>query len=456
MTNKVVWSEGMTLDPHHFQQSDRFHQANLNFRLGGLSPFAWGVRELVIDKEALVNGQFRLLRCAGVEPDGLVFNMPETDQLPEQRNFQELFLSNAETLGVFLAVPVERPDGHNCVLRNDNPEAPEQGLKAVANTVRFVEEQIRINDDSTGENARQIGVAQTNYQVRFSGEALDNLSAFKIAEIVRTGDGRFSLSENFIPPCLTIGSAGNMQKLLGRLLELMVAKSSALSKWRHRLPSGQIRFLTTDFTVLGVLQAINGFIPLMNHYRVGGINHPERLYEILTSLVGQLTTFSTADAADLPHYDHAALGDCFGQLEAKIQEILGEITGANYISILLEKTREALYVGRLVDDFVLEEAGFYLLASGEAVDRDTVEKLSAAIKIASPETIDAVFESMTEGLGIHTTEEPPAGLPEEPGKYYFRLDKQGPFWEAICRSRSIAIWTPADFVNFKIELIAVR
>jgi type VI secretion system protein ImpJ len=236
----------------------------------------------------------------------------------------------------------------------------------------------------------------------------------------------------------------------------MVAKSSALSKWRHRLPSGQIRFLTTDFAVLGVLQAINGFIPLLNYYRVGGKNHPERLYEILTSLAGQLTTFSTADAADLPHYDHAALGDCFGQLEAKIQEILGEITGANYISILLEKTREALYVGRLVDDFVLEEAGFYLLASGEAVDRDTVEKLSAAIKIASPETIDAVFESMTEGLGIHTTEEPPAGLPAEPGKYYFRLDKQGPFWEAILRSRSIAIWTPADFANFKIELIAVR
>ena len=92
----------------------------------------------------------------------------------------------------------------------------------------------------------------------------------------------------------------------------------------------------------------------------------------------------------------------------------------------------------------------------KAVDRESVEKLSETIKVSSPETIDAVFESMTEGLAIHAVEEPPAGLPVEPGKYYFRLDKQGPFWEAICRSRSIAIWAPADFTRLNIELIAVR
>jgi type VI secretion system protein ImpJ len=30
---KVLWYEGMTLDPHHFQHWDRYNQALLNFRV---------------------------------------------------------------------------------------------------------------------------------------------------------------------------------------------------------------------------------------------------------------------------------------------------------------------------------------------------------------------------------------------------------------------------------------
>ena len=84
-----------------------------------------------------------------------------------------------------------------------------------------------------------------------------------------------------------------------------------------------------------------------------------------------------------------------------------------------------------------------------------MKKLVETITVSSPETIDAVFESTTEGLAVEMVDDPPAGLPTESGKYYFRLEKVGPFWEAICRSRSIAIWAPTDFADLKIELIAV-
>ena len=456
MAHKVTWFEGMTLDPHHFQQWDRFHQANLNFRIHAVSPHSWGVGELAIDQDALINGQFRLLRCSGLQPDGLAFNMPDVDQLPDSRNFQVHFPATAEMLGVFLVVPSERLDGRNCLLRDDNAEGRDsQSGESVNSDVRFLQDVVSVNDETTGQNARQIGIARSNFQVRFTGEEFDNLSAIKIAEIGRAADGRFALSETFVPSSLRVGATENLTQLTGHVLELMVAKSSALSKWRHRLPSGQVRFLTTDFAVLGPLQVINGFIPQVDSVYMSGASHPEQLYELLTSLGGQLTTFATDSEVDFPHYDHTALGDCFGALAVKIEDILGGITAANYISVILEKTREALYVGRMIDDFVLQEADFYVLGSGDTIDEETMKKLVETITVSSPETIDAVFESTTEGLAVEMVDDPPAGLPTESGKYYFRLEKVGPFWEAICRSRSIAIWAPTDFADLKIELIAV-
>ena len=49
----VVWREGLFLTPHLFQQSDRYHEDLLQFRLKQLTPFFWGAVELEIDREAL-------------------------------------------------------------------------------------------------------------------------------------------------------------------------------------------------------------------------------------------------------------------------------------------------------------------------------------------------------------------------------------------------------------------
>ena len=42
--NKVVWSEGMLLQPQHFQQHDRWTDHTLNGRFGALNACGWGLR----------------------------------------------------------------------------------------------------------------------------------------------------------------------------------------------------------------------------------------------------------------------------------------------------------------------------------------------------------------------------------------------------------------------------
>ncbi|MEO8232831.1 MAG: type VI secretion system baseplate subunit TssK, partial [Ignavibacteriota bacterium] len=73
---KTVWFEGMKLDPHHFQQSDRYTLYYINSRIGMINSNNWGLKNLHIDVAALAGGNFGLINCIGIMPDGLIFNFP--------------------------------------------------------------------------------------------------------------------------------------------------------------------------------------------------------------------------------------------------------------------------------------------------------------------------------------------------------------------------------------------
>ncbi|HQJ46538.1 MAG TPA: type VI secretion system baseplate subunit TssK, partial [Ignavibacteriaceae bacterium] len=76
---KTVWYEGMKLDPHHFQQTDRYNQYYINSRLSMINASNWGLKNLTVDNAALAGGNFSLINCSGVMPDGMIFNIPEND-----------------------------------------------------------------------------------------------------------------------------------------------------------------------------------------------------------------------------------------------------------------------------------------------------------------------------------------------------------------------------------------
>ena len=44
--SKVIWSEGMFLQPQHLQQHDRHLQTQLEARTASLRCYSWGLRRL--------------------------------------------------------------------------------------------------------------------------------------------------------------------------------------------------------------------------------------------------------------------------------------------------------------------------------------------------------------------------------------------------------------------------
>jgi len=70
--SKVLWSEGMFLQPQHFQQADRHAEAMLSGVARRILPYAWGVSDLDIDADVLKIGQFELKSTSGLFQTGPV------------------------------------------------------------------------------------------------------------------------------------------------------------------------------------------------------------------------------------------------------------------------------------------------------------------------------------------------------------------------------------------------
>ena len=81
--SKVVWSQGMFLLPHHFQQESRYQERLLDARVRAAGEHGWGFGELVIDEGLLAQGRVGIERAHGVLPDGTPFAIPQHDAPPE-------------------------------------------------------------------------------------------------------------------------------------------------------------------------------------------------------------------------------------------------------------------------------------------------------------------------------------------------------------------------------------
>jgi type VI secretion system protein ImpJ len=439
---KVVWTEGMFLTPHHFQQWDRYHEALLIERVRALTPFAWGVSELDIDPDGLVNGYCSVLRLRAVMPDGLAVNIPEEDRPPETAAFGELFAPAMEHLAVFVGVPVERAGAPNCRLPDATPSRP----------TRYAADPIKVADENTGENPREIVVARRTVKLFFSGQDMADYVTLKIAELVRTPGGTVILRDGYVPPCLAVSASGYLMRLIRGLLEVLSAKSGVLST--QRPAAGEAG--ATDVSKWFLLQTVNGAIPILGHVAHVGRIHPEALYLVLARLAAELATCSPEGSPkDLPLYQHAELSQTFKGLEQKIRSILEMATPVRHATIPLEVSRENVWVGRVSDERLLTAAQFYVIA-GELPEEQLKDAVPRRIKVGALTDVDLIVTAAMPGVRLYHTPRPPGGVPIRPGYQCFRLENHGDFWDSICRSRSIAFYVPADLRGVRLELIAVK
>src|SRR5690606_21809147 len=102
--NKVIWSEGLFLRPHHFQQHDRYLESYVEARCRSLHNHSWGYTELRLDTDQLGIGKIAIASARGVFPDGTPFNIPDDDRPPAPIDLGE----SVRECRVYLALPARR------------------------------------------------------------------------------------------------------------------------------------------------------------------------------------------------------------------------------------------------------------------------------------------------------------------------------------------------------------
>ena len=122
----------MYLGPHHFQVQSRYFEDSITFATSSLWFAPYGVAGLELDAEALHNGTVSLLHARGIFPDGLIFNMPESDAVPEPRAIAELFPPTRDFITVLLAIPPRKPNGFNCAIQDNGVTVPGADARFVA------------------------------------------------------------------------------------------------------------------------------------------------------------------------------------------------------------------------------------------------------------------------------------------------------------------------------------
>ncbi len=444
---KVLWTEGLFLTPHHFQQWDRYYEELLSSRIRTLSPFSWGVEELEFNVEGIQNGVFEVLRCKAVLPDGLRLDIPEIDAPPPSRKFAPEFRPESERLSVYVGVPSLRPGAANLASDGEGSDA----------MVRYRPREISLPDENTGENPQPMVLAAMNLRLLFGEDSIRDHVALKVAELKRTGEGNVVLDETFIPPALFLSASKTLTDIVRRLFELLVAKSSTLSARRREQGQGLASFTTSETADFWLLHTVNSYMPLIMHFNQIQRLHPEQLYLAMARLAAELTTFVTnINPAELPKYYHNDLTRTFMELDLKLRSLLELVLPVRCVAIPLEHTRESLYVGRILDDRLFTQAEFYLGVSARMPETQLIERVPRKSKIASLDTINFLLGQALPGITLHPVPVAPGPIPARMGFKYFRLEKLGAYWNTISASRNICLYFPAEFPDLKLELFAVK
>lgn len=444
---KPIWTEGLFMTPQHLQQSDTYHEALLHARVHALCKFDWGITDAQFDERSLSAGQLKLVKCHGVFPDGTPFLIGEDgEDQAESRTIEGHFPAAVDALDVFLAVPNMRESQANTAL--DPAKA--------GPAVRFVAEQASIPDLNSGRNEQSVNWARANMRMLFSTEPREAYHTIRVAQLVRDKTGSVVLKEDFIPSLLTIGSSKFLMSGLRRVLNAMVGQQKMLAEGRRMRSASAVDFQASDVAKFWLLHTMNSFIPMVSHQVDHGDAHPEDLYLVLCSIIGELCTFSpSADPTDLPKFNYLELSDVFPQLFERALQMIMAAHQEQYIVVPLEKREDGMYLGKFDDPSLPRKHEFFLECAGS--DEATLrEKLPKLLKCASWTQIGYILNAAIPGVKCNVEYRPPGAIPVKPGLVYLRVDMAGDYWNDVLSSGTIAIYQPIDPQKVNIRLIGVK
>jgi len=446
---KILWGEGLFLRPQHFQQQDLYHEWRLAQLARVLHPYAWGVRQLKVDTDALQAGMLRLTELQVVMPDGELFSAPTEDELPPPVALASLADdAQAGNEWVFhLAMAPVRETGANVAASHAEADT----------AMRYFRGQTQVPDVYTNAVTAELTTLRKSARLLNPKEPRAHLLNMPLLSVRRTATGGFELVDRFMAPSVSIQSSPPLLNQLRRLMDVLQAKVDALYGF-HREPSKNIiEFRSGDVASFWLLHTASTAFAGLSHLLRHPALHPERLFEHLLQLAGSLMTFSkTFTLAQLPTYDHTNPGPAFAQLDHIVRELLETVISTRYFSIALHESVPSFHQGRIDSEQITPSTQLFLGVSAALPPAELVDVVPMRLKMGAPDDVDKLVLSAMPGVRLIHAPQVPAAIPVRPGAYYFSVEPRGMLYERMLQAQALTIYVPSGIQDLKLELIAIN
>lgn len=441
--SRVVWSEGMHLGPHHFQTQSRYFEDTLWFLSSNLRQEPWGFLHFSLDTEAMRNGLAILSFASGILPDGLIFDLPDCDSVPDPAHLNSLFSSTDSEIILYLAIPPRQDQGLDCDLGG--------GASA-----RYGAVERNLRDDSVGQGENSVSFARKNLVLLSQAQVSDHTVSFPIARVLRDGTGGFTSDPDFIPPCLRISASESLVLLLHRLAQAIDEKIA--STRNIRLGSGRFELGTSALDVANYwfLHALCSALPALRHHLQDRRSHPEEVYRDLARLAGALSTFTLESTQDeIPPYRHLDLTSTFRELDALIRRYLEIVAPSNSITLQFRKADNYIYAAEVKDERCLRRSRWILGIRSSLTDSVLLRQTPKLLKVCSAEGVAKLVQRALPGLELMHLPVPPAALHAQADMHYFSISLSGACWQHILQTKQVGVYLPGDLGDATFDLTII-
>ena len=439
--SRVIWSEGLFLQPQHFQQQERYVERFVETRCRSLVPHAWGFTEIEFERDLLAIGKAALRRLSGVFPDGTPFQLPDDDPLPAPIDIG----TDVRNQILYLAVPLRRPGESEAVRDGSTDDLARHAIRQVPAA------------DSTAADSDpamlEVGALRT--RLLLAKDLTEAYACVPLAHVIECrADRQVVLDDQFIPTVLSVRAASRLASFTSELLGLLHQRGEALAGRVAATGRGG----AAEFADFLMLQAINRYEPLLAHHADGGDLHPESLFRICVSAAGEFATFTTTSKRPpkVAAYRHDRLRESFDPVIMSLRESLSKVLTQTAIAIPIEPKKFGISVAIVTDRSLYGSAVFVLAARADIPSEELRRRFPAQLKIGPVERITDLVRLQLPGVPVLPLPVAPRQIPFHAGYAYFELDQTDNLWEQLKTSGGVAMHVAGEFPGLAMEFWAIR
>lgn len=439
--NRIVWSEGMFLKPHHFQQQDRFFENVVDHRINTCLSNGWGFTRLKLDENLLKQGKVCIIEAAGVFPDGTCFDFPSKDQPPPILELDSDLRDNK----LYLAVTLSRFGA-----RDNSPM--EEELKAT----RYKNmDQAVIDNSAESPQEETISVGNIQLSILSQEASRDGYSCLGFAKIVEiSSDKSITLDRHYIAPVFDCSQSLLLSGFINELTGMLHQRGEELS---GRLVDSRSSG-TAELSDLVFLQVVNKLEPLCVHLSQNTGLHPQELFSRLLSIAGELSTFSTKTKRPplFQVYKQDDLQNTFSSLFSCIRSCLSSVSQQSAIPLTLVEKKYGIRVAKIEDRSLVGQAAFIVAVKSDIDPGVFQSQFQHQVKVAPVEKILDLVRANLPGIDMRALPVAPRQIPYNTGFTYFELDKSSDYWSLLNDSGGFAFHIGAEFPGLILEFWAIR